>query len=596
MRMAVAVFVSALVIVVSIAPCLGTVITADTATAALTSRVWPMPATVSSTTPAASLTIDPTAFTIDTTKAGGPSGFVGQAAQRYLAHRIFELPTQRGTTHDNSRRHTVNHASTTQPTASLTQLSVIVTDATNTSLSMGVDESYTLSVTSGASPTAILTAPTVWGALRGLETFAQSVLRTTMATGTAYHITAVDMNDHPRFPFRGILVDTARHYINMTRLLDIVDAMEILKLNVMLLHLTDDQSFPFGSTTHPNITTYGAFSPEDVYSHADVAALSAYAKARGVRIQVELDLPAHAASWRGQYDFAWCATTPNTPGKPSPGGGLPNPALPSTFSTLSDLYGELAPLLNTGTAPSVHLGGDEVERNCWTDDSTVAAWAAAHGYRNDLQAWDCGNRTVCSTECAFHVGQARAALAAGFGSLFMWEDARGCEALLDVDPNSIVDVWDQGAEGQWQGGLADTLRRGWHAVVSSGCYFLEFAPPWASTWSWQNNYACDVQNVSVPNDQLAMIVGGHASRWGESTTGDNWFDHVFPSLCGVAEKLWSPMNATTPATAVVLTARTPAVQQVLCRMKWLGLGPMNVGAFNPLNGTYVPWPPGFCDG
>jgi hypothetical protein len=72
-----------------------------------------------------------------------------------------------------------------------------------------------------------------------------------------------------------------------------------------------------------------------------------------------------------------------------------------------------------------HLGGDEVERNCWTNDPAVQKWADAHGYRNDLGAWDCGNRSICSTECAFHVGQAQAALAAGFGSLYMWEDARG---------------------------------------------------------------------------------------------------------------------------------------------------------------------------
>jgi hexosaminidase len=109
------------------------------------------------------------------------------------------------------------------------------------------------------------------------------------------------------------------------------------------------------------------------------------------------------------------------------------------------------------------------------------------------------------------------------------------------DPDAIVDVWDQGAEGQWQGGAQDTLKRGWRAVISSGCWFLEYPPPWATAWGWENNYACDPQNVSVPPEQLARIIGGHASRWGETTDGDNWFDHVFPSLAGVAEKLWSPL-------------------------------------------------------
>ena len=170
--------------------------------------------------------------------------------------------------------------------------------------------------------------------------------------------------------------------------------------------------------------------------------------------------------------------------------------------------------------------------------------------------------------------------------------------MLDLDPTAIVDVWDQGAAGQWKAGVQDTLRRGYQIVVSSGCYFLEFAPPWATTWGWEDNYRCDVQNVSagVSATDLRRIIGGHASRWGESTTGENWFDHVFPSLSGVAEKLWSAANFTVPSDSAHLAARQPALQRVLCRMKAFGLGPMNVDpATNPLNGSYYPWPAGYCD-
>ena len=103
----------------------------------------------------------------------------------------------------------------------------MVADPTNETLALWVDESYTLTV-AAAPPAATLRAATVWGALRGLETFAQSVRR----GGPAGHVLTVGaVADAPRFPFRGILVDTARHYINVTRLEAIVDAMEILKLN-----------------------------------------------------------------------------------------------------------------------------------------------------------------------------------------------------------------------------------------------------------------------------------------------------------------------------------------------------------------------------
>jgi hypothetical protein len=168
--------------------------------------------------------------------------------------------------------------------------------------------------------------------------------------------------------------------------------------------------------------------------------------------------------------------------------------------------------------------------------------------------------------------------------------------LLDLDPTAIVDVWDQGAAGQWKAGVQDTLRRGFQIVVSSGCYFLEFPPPWTKTWGWEDNYRCDIQNVSVANSSdLQKIIGGHASRWGESTTGDNWFDHVFPSLTGVAEKLWSAENFTLASAAGGLAGRQRAVQRALCRMKSFKLGPMNVGPENPHNGSYFPWPAGYCD-
>jgi hypothetical protein len=90
-------------------------------------------------------------------------------------------------------------------------------------------------------------------------------------------------------------------------------------------------------------------------------------------------------------------------------------------------------------------------------------------------------------------------------------------------------VWDQGAADQWRYGAVETLARGFQVVVSSGCYFLEYAPPWATTWGWQDNYACDVQNITdaaaaagVADVPLDKLIGGHASRWGEGTDGDNW--------------------------------------------------------------------------
>jgi hypothetical protein len=105
-----------------------------------------------------------------------------------------------------------------------------VDDPKNETLTLGVNETYVLSVVDG--PTATLHATTVWGALRGLETFAQSVQK----VGKSYHVPVATITDAPRMPYRGILVDTARHFLNVSTLQRIVDAMEMHKLNGVDYH------------------------------------------------------------------------------------------------------------------------------------------------------------------------------------------------------------------------------------------------------------------------------------------------------------------------------------------------------------------------
>eukprot|EP01047_Picozoa_sp_COSAG01_P092387 COSAG01_NODE_23771_length_802_cov_1.270270_1_plen_156_part_10 len=95
---------------------------------------------------------------------------------------------------------------------------------------------------------ALIRAPRVWGALHGLESFAQMVQHT---KGQGYFILPCHIRDEPRFEYRSVMIDTARHFLNVSTILRVIDSMAINKLNVLQIHLTDDQSFPFDSRTHP---------------------------------------------------------------------------------------------------------------------------------------------------------------------------------------------------------------------------------------------------------------------------------------------------------------------------------------------------------
>ena len=179
-----------------------------------------------------------------------------------------------------------------------------------------VDESYELHVPSEGEEeeecVIALYAQTVYGALRALETLAQLIVYDPNLDAYAVPFAPVQVADSPRFHHRGLLVDVARHYQPLARLLKTVDGpsrnipsairslllvthsmclgMAAAKMNVMHLHLTDKEAFPIQSSAYPKLWT-GAFSWRERYTSDDLAFLADYAHARGVAIMAELDTP-----------------------------------------------------------------------------------------------------------------------------------------------------------------------------------------------------------------------------------------------------------------------------------------------------------------
>ena len=137
-------------------------------------------------------------------------------------------------------------------------------------LGLETSENYTLTV---GFPTAALLADTVYGALRGLETFAQLVQ-------PDRSIREQRIVDFPRFPFRATMVDTSRHWLPPALLHAHLDAMSYNKMNVLHMHISDMPSFPFVAASLPELSANGAFDSEHVYTPEVIAELVAYAKAR----------------------------------------------------------------------------------------------------------------------------------------------------------------------------------------------------------------------------------------------------------------------------------------------------------------------------
>src|SRR5258708_9492201 len=198
------------------------------------------------------------------------------------------------------------------------------------------DESYRLQIT----PALIeLNAATPLGLLHGMQTFLQLV----QVGPDGASVPAMTIEDHPRFPWRGLLIDVARHFIPLDVLKRNIDGMESVKLNVLHWHLSDDQGFRVESKKFPRLQQFS--SDGKFYTQSEIRDLIEYARMRGIRVVPEFDMPGHATSWFAAYPELASAPGPYQIERKW---GVFDPAIDptreTTYAFLDALIGEMAGL------------------------------------------------------------------------------------------------------------------------------------------------------------------------------------------------------------------------------------------------------------
>src|SRR6202048_4798675 len=153
---------------------------------------------------------------------------------------------------------------------------------------LGEDESYTLSVTTDG---AKIEAPTPLGAMHALQTFLQLV----EVSPDGLAAPAFTIQDTPRVPWRGLMIDVSRHFIPLDILKRNLDGLEAVKMNVFHWHLSEDQGFRAESKKFPKLHTLGYDGL--YYTQDEIRELIAYARDRGIRVVPELDMPGHRTAW-----------------------------------------------------------------------------------------------------------------------------------------------------------------------------------------------------------------------------------------------------------------------------------------------------------
>lgn len=227
----------------------------------------------------------------------------------------------------------------------------------------GSDESYKLAVTPQG---ATLTANTRFGALRGMETLLQLM----QTDGQNTFLPLVTITDVPRFPWRGVLLDSARHFLPLPDILRQLDGMAAAKLNVFHWHLTDDQGWRFASERYPKLQQLA--SDGQFYTREQMQQVVAYATARGIRVVPEIDLPGHASSIAVAYPELMSAPGPYPMEREW---GVHKPTLDPTrdevYRFVDAIIGELAAIFPD---PYLHIGGDEVDASQWKASASIQAF------------------------------------------------------------------------------------------------------------------------------------------------------------------------------------------------------------------------------
>jgi hexosaminidase len=372
---------------------------------------------------------------------------------------------------------------------------------------LGEDESYQLDI---AASGARLGARTVTGVLRGLETFAQLV-----GPGPdGFQAPAIHIEDQPRFPWRGLMLDVSRHWMPLEVVERNLDAMAAVKLNVFHWHLSDDQGFRVESKRYPKLQQLG--SDGNFYTQAEIRHAVVYARDRGIRVVPEFDMPGHTTSWLVGYPELASAPGPYAVERKW---GIFRPTIdPTREETYVFLDGFIAEMAALFPDPYFHIGGDEVEETQWKGSPSIQAFARAHRLNNahDIQTYF--NRRV------------ERLLKKHGKTMTGWDEVLN----PDLPPDTVIQSWRGPAS------LAEAANKGYRSLLSFG-YYLDHLKPAAEHYA--NDPLAGAAGDLTPA-QAARILGGEACMWTEYTSAETVDSRIWPRMAAIAERLWSARTVT----------------------------------------------------
>ena len=361
---------------------------------------------------------------------------------------------------------------------------------------LGENESYRLSI---SSTEVHLSAANPLGIMYGLQTFLQLV----HVTDHGFVVQAVSIEDRPRFPWRGLLIDSGHRFVRLPVIKRNLDGMEAMKLNVFHWRFADNQGFHIESKRFPLLQEKG--SGGFYYTQDEVREIVEYARDRGIRVMPEFDMPCHTESWFLGYPELGS-------GKAGAQSSAMDPTRESTYRLLSGFIDEMAALFPDAY---FHTGGDECDFHEWEGNPRIQQYMRDHGIKDGAALQSMFTARIEK-------------IVAGNHKIMMgWDEV--------LQPGTPKDVVIQ----SWRGpkSLADAARAGNRGVLSSG-YYIDLNQSAAE--HYMVDPLGDSTAASLTPEERARILGGEATMWTDIVSDENLDNRVWPRTAAIAERLWSP--------------------------------------------------------
>lgn len=376
-------------------------------------------------------------------------------------------------------------------------------------------EAYSLKISENA---AIISASAPAGIFYGVQTFKQLIAGSAKTKTSSVAVPCLEINDRPRFAWRGFMLDSSRHFQSVEFIKKLIDSLALCKINRLHWHFIDNHSWRFKSEKYPQLAKFvrGISNDEGCYTVKQVKDIINYATERFIIVYPELEMPGHSQAALSIMPELKCRNiSDNTISKEYCLG------LPATEKFHQEMIKEVAALF---PAPYLHIGGDEASDANWK----FCPRCTAAMKKKKLDSTAMLQKDFMNRMSDFVRGTGKTPIA--------WAE----KLSLGIAEGQLVQGWHEGES-------LEAARKGFYTINSEHS-FVYFDYPqsdkeskvwWMPQLPVEKTYSFDPVPAGLSAKQQKLVIGSEACIWTEDIPEEKVFSKTFPRMWAFAETVWT---------------------------------------------------------